>query len=103
MKRPFLPKIATANDLFSGAVVYFEGGGWASKLSEARVARTPEEADALLSAANGLDGVVGAYLVDVDAPAGAAPRPRHVRELLRDRGPSNRPDLGRQAVHAAGI
>ncbi len=41
--------------------------------------------------------VVGAYLADAKAgPNG--PEPTHFREAFRTRGPSNRPDLGRQAA-----
>jgi sulfite reductase (NADPH) hemoprotein beta-component len=40
--------------------------------------------------------VVDPYLADVSLETGA-PVPTHFREVYRTRGPSNRPDLGRQA------
>ena len=55
------------------------------------------EAKALLAAAEFQpDVAVGPYLAEV-ALDGPFPRPLHYREVFRTRGPSNRPDLGRQA------
>jgi hypothetical protein len=39
--------------------------------------------------------VVGPYLIDV-AVEGGTIRPLHYREMIRARGPSVRPDLGKQ-------
>ena len=41
--------------------------------------------------------IVGAYLADVAIGADGVPQPLHYREHRRTLGPSNRPDLGRQA------
>ena len=70
-KRPALPVILLANDLLDGDVVF---------------------------AAAALSGnkVVDAYLVDVAIESGS-PVPRHFRERFKTLGPSNRPDLGKQA------
>ncbi|MEO1276748.1 MAG: DUF2849 domain-containing protein [Pseudomonadota bacterium] len=101
MARAFSPKIVSANDLMDGDVVYLAADArWSRDLSDAAVAETPEAAAALLERANQPGRVVGPVLIDV-ALTGARPEPTHLREKLRERGPSNRPDLGRQAERAA--
>ena len=90
MAREFLPKIATANDLFEGDVIYFTPAGtWSREHSDAAVGMTQDEADALLARADSFPGqVVGVYLADVKIEGGA-PVPVHFREEFRTRGPSN--------------
>ncbi len=90
MARAFLPKVATANDLFEGDVIYFtDEGTWTRQLAAAAVAMTPEAAEDLLAQAAKLQGeVVGAYLADVRVEDGV-PVPDHFREAFRTRGPSN--------------
>jgi len=104
MARTFTPKIVSANDLFDGDVIYLgHGGAWTRHLAEAQVATSEEAADALMAKAAGDSLVIGPTLVDVRRQDGT-PRPTHFREIFRDRGPSNRPDLGRQAdaaLHAS--
>jgi hypothetical protein len=95
---PQHPRIVSANDLIAGDVIYLaRTGGWTRRLDEAAVATDPDAAAALLAAAElQPDVAVGPYLAEV-ATDGPAPRPLHYREVFRTRGPSNRPDLGRQA------
>lgn len=90
--------IVSANDLLIGDVVYFTADeGWTRRIGEAALARDAEQAEALLArAARQQDRVVDPYLAEV-ALDGGAPRPTHFREAFRARGPSTRPDLGRQA------
>ncbi len=90
--------IVSANDLLIGDVVYFTAAeGWTRDLREAALAETETQAEALLArAALQQNRVVDPYLAEV-ALDGAAPRPLHFREAFRTRGPSHRPDLGRQA------
>ena len=99
MPKPFLPKVVSANDLLVGDVVYLDrDGAWTRNLETAAVAETPEAADHLLAVAGAQPGqVVGPYLADVALREGAGPTLTHLRERMRERGPSNRPDLGRQA------
>lgn len=99
-KLPPLPAILIANDLQTGDVVLASPDGWTRNPAQARLARLPVEAEALL--AFGTDAmrhnlVVDAYLVDVTLGAEGIPIPRHFRERFRILGPSNRPDLGKQA------
>lgn len=101
MARAFSPQIVSANDLMDGDVVYLDPAGqWSRSLDDAAVAETSEDATALLERANQPGRVVGPVLIDV-ALTGVRPEPTHLREKLRERGPSNRPDLGRQAERAA--
>ena len=103
MAKAFKPQIVTANDLFEGDVVYFTAGGfWSRNLSDAAVAHAQEEADALLSRGEAQQStIVGAYLADVAIGSNGIPQPLHYREHRRTLGPSNRPDLGRQAEDVA--
>lgn len=98
MAKVFVPVIVSANDLMVGDVVYMTAaGGWTRRLEEAAVAADEATAADLLIRAQGQPSVVvDPYLADV-ATDGAAPRPLHFREAFRARGPSHRPDLGRQA------
>ena len=97
-RRPFTPKVVTANHLLSGEVVYLSPEDtWVTALPEAEVIE--DEAHAQLRL---LDGevrsheVVGVYLADV-ASGTEGTRPVHFREAFRATGPSNYPH-GKQAT-----
>jgi hypothetical protein len=98
MAKTFVPSIVSANDLMIGDVVYMTAAGdWTRLLEEAGVAADEATAADLLTRAQGQPSVVvDPYLAEV-ALDGPAPRPLHFREAFRARGPSHRPDLGRQA------
>ena len=117
-KRVPLPAILLANDLLDGdvAFAFVDGAGplaWTRDPALALVAADDaaeraffEEVDADDAAADRLEAfaatelrgnkVVDAYLVDVAIESGS-PVPRHFRERFKTLGPSNRPDLGKQA------
>ena len=98
-----LPAILLANDLLDGDVVFWTGLGWSVDPAEALVAHDPGEAAALeaeATAAFAANRVVDAYLVDVTIREDGLPVPNHFRERFKIRGPSNRPDLGKQAAYA---
>ncbi len=100
VKRPPLPVILVANDLLEGDVVFAASQGWTRDPREAQVAEDEAQAQALESFAAGeylRAHIVDPYLVDIELNAEGVPVPRHYREVLRTRGPSNRPDLGKQA------
>lgn len=98
MAKPFEPKIVSANHLLDGDVVYLDmSGRWTRRLNEAAVADSEEAADTLLAQGAQPAEVVGPYLVDVTLDQDGLPMPTHFRERFRDLGPTNRPDLGRQA------
>ena len=81
--------VITANRLREGDVVYLtEGAGWTSRLAEAFAVETPEEEQALLSAAErGVieQRVVGPYAMPVEAAADGL-RPVSRRETIRAQG-----------------
>ncbi len=96
-------RIVTANRLDDGLVVYLNGAsggaGWSGRIDDARVARSEEDATALLAQAQGPGQavrVVDPYLIEVTRE-GAGPRPVRHREAIRARGPTVRPDLGKRA------
>ncbi|HEY5793508.1 MAG TPA: DUF2849 domain-containing protein [Bosea sp. (in: a-proteobacteria)] len=104
VKRPPLPAILLANDLLDGDVVFAVAGadgrlGWTRDPGLALVAADEAAAERLEGFAAvelAAQHVVDAYLVDVELTA-AGPVPRHFRERFKTLGPSNRPDLGKQA------
>lgn len=91
--------VLTANRLSDGVVVFLTEKGWVEEIASAEVAQGSAAAAALEARgreAMALNEVVDAYLVEVVEENGA-PRPAALRELLRTRGSSVRPDLGKQA------
>lgn len=92
-------RIVTANRLDDGLVVYLNGAGWSERIGDAGVAGDDAAAGRLLARAEGPGQevrVVGPYLIEVACEA-AVPRPVSHREAIRARGPTVRPDLGKQA------
>ena len=90
-------KILTANRLRDGEVVYYTApGDWSSYVSRAKVATTPEEADALAkigAAAYAANLVIDVNVIDVEP--GADVKPSHIREMIRATGPTVRSDLNK--------
>lgn len=109
-KRPPLPAILLANDLLDGDVVFAIASadgllGWTRDPSLALVAvdeAAAERLEGFAVAELAAQHVVDAYLVDVELTAGG-PVPRHFRERFKTLGPSNRPDLGKQAGEGIAI
>jgi sulfite reductase (NADPH) hemoprotein beta-component len=101
-KAPALPAILLANDLLSGDVVFRTNEGWSRDPRDARVVDSVAGAEALEAegkASMAANTVIDAYLVDVDVNEAGVPVPRHFRERYKILGPSNRPDLGKQAEY----
>ena len=96
-RRPFTPKVVTANALLEGESVWLtEDDRWTRDIAEAELIDDEAVAqDRLLFAMMQFDTVVGAYLADA-GPTADGPAPTHVREKFRTRGPSNYPH-GKQA------
>ncbi len=90
-------KILTGNRLRNGETVYYTAAGvWSPYVAEAKVATTPEEADALAkigAAAYAANLVIDVNVIDV-TPGGAA-NPAHIREVIRATGPTVRADLNK--------
>jgi hypothetical protein len=92
------PKIASANDLLGGQVVYLEQDGtWGTDRRRAAVSDDVDALNALVAAAPREPQVVDVNLIDVSLGEDEDPHPVSLREIIRDRGPTVRPDLGRQA------
>ena len=83
-------KIATGNDLATGDVVWWDGTGW-SRHVEAAV-DIGEHGAALLAGEEAARRVNVPYIIDAEAtPEG--PRPAHIKDRIRARGPTVRTDL----------
>jgi len=97
-------KVATANRLGDGLVVYLAAdGSWSERLAEGRVAAdeaAQAELEARAQAAAAAHVVVAPYLIEVRDEDGVA-RPVRYREEIRSRGPTVRLDLGKQAAAGA--
>ncbi len=94
-------KILTANRLTDGEAVWFANDGtWAETLRNADVA-SDKEAEARLQAlgdaAYANNEVVDVNLIDIDLVCGEIV-PSRLRERIRAAGPTNRTDLGKQAL-----
>ncbi len=89
-RRPFEPKVVTANALLEGDAVWLtEDDRWTRNIDEAELIDDEAVAeDRLIFAIQQSRIVVGAYLADAK-PAAKGPAPTHFREVFRTRGPSN--------------
>lgn len=88
-------KVITANLLGDGAVVYLaRDGSWTANIADAASFVPADAPSALAAAAARSKEIAAAYLIDVAAgrPAGR----EALRETIRSRGPTVRPDLARQ-------
>ena len=96
--KPFTPKIVTANALLKGDVVYLGADDrWSRDHAEAELILDEAHAELrLLFAEAQTNRVVGAYLADAE-PGPDGPRPVHIREVLRARGPSHATGHGRES------
>ena len=89
-RRPFTPKVVTANDLFEGDAVWLTADDvWTRDIGEAELIEDEAHGQLrLLFAETQPDVVVGAYLAEA-TPTPKGPAPVHFREAFRTRGPSN--------------
>ncbi|MEM7491068.1 MAG: DUF2849 domain-containing protein [Pseudomonadota bacterium] len=96
-RRPFAPKVVTANCLKKGDVIYLAADDtWVRRHEDAELIEDEAHAQIrLLDAERQQDRIVGPYLADA-RPGPHGPEPVHFRETFRTRGPSNY-DHGKQA------
>ena len=89
-RRPFTPKVVTANDLFEGDAVWLTADDrWTRDIAEAELIEDEAHGQLrFLFAETQPDRVVGVYLAEA-APTANGPAPVHFREAFRTRGPSN--------------
>src|SRR5579885_671413 len=96
-------KIAIANRLRDGRVVYLGSDGWATEIGAAEIAASDAAAEALQARARQSIGqceIVDPYLIEVVERDGVL-SPVDWRERIRTLGPTVRPDLGYQAGEPA--
>jgi len=97
-------KIASANRLRDGVVVYLDAaGGWTPDVDKARVETSPEgeqELKAALDAGMRANLVLDTAVIDIRAPesngSSRGNAPARLREQIRAVGPTVRPDLARR-------
>ena len=93
-------QILTANRLREGDVVYLTADdGWSTRFADAMPLADDDAAEQLLKQAErdvAARLIVAPYLMKVAEDAGRL-TPLSQREAIRARGPSVRPDLGKQA------
>lgn len=99
-----LPAILIANHLLDGDVVFWTGSRWSRDPRDVAIAE--DAATVLLfeteaRAAFARHEVVDAALIDITRDAAGQAVPNHFRERFKIKGPSNRPDLGKQAEFGA--
>ena len=91
-KKPSGPRIATANRLHDGLVVFLDqDGDWTRDLRAARIAHDDAQAAELETEAEtavATNLVVGAYLIEVEARNGSGFVPVAHRERIRIGGPT---------------
>lgn len=82
------PSIVTANRTSDGVVIYRTSSrDWSTKLSQAAVVSTADDAKALWAEAIADDlGAVGSYIAPVEIGANGAIEPGNFREIIRLRG-----------------
>ncbi len=93
-------QVISANRLGDGLVVYMtDGSGWSERIADAHAVTDKEAGEAAMAAARAAEVarlVVEPYLIDIDESGGER-RPTRYRELIRAKGPTVRPDIGKQA------
>ena len=89
-RRPFTPKVVTANALLEGDAIWLTPDDcWTRDMSKAELIEDEAVAqDRLIFALTFANSVVGPYLIDA-ASGDDGPKPTHFRESFRTRGPSN--------------
>lgn len=94
-------KVLTANRLTDGIAVWLGANGqWLDRIDDALIARHADAAAALEAAGKAAfddNRVIDVAVIDVEEIDGEI-HPLRLRERIRAAGPSNRPDLGKQAA-----
>jgi hypothetical protein len=81
-------KVATANRLSDGAVVFLaEQGQWSEEIDSAMVAVESAGLTEAAKRAEAVNHVTGSYLIDVERRDGRV-HPQHIRERIRALGPT---------------
>ena len=84
-------KLVTGNDLLSGDVVWWTGRDWSRHVEEA--ADAGAEGEQVAKREEAALRVNVPYVIDA-TPGPDGPVPAHIKDRIRARGPTVRPDLG---------
>ena len=99
-------QILTANRLIDGEAVWLAADhSWIDAIDGAAIAGDDKAGERLAQAGRAAiarNEVVDVNLIDIAVVAGRIV-PKRLRERIRAAGPSNRPDLGKQARPAAAV
>ncbi len=88
-KKPFVPKVVSANELHSGETIYLTASGWSPDIAAAVIGFNAVAAEGLLQRALTEPHLaVGPYLIDVALSDDGHPEPVRLRERMRINGPS---------------
>ena len=91
-------KIATGNDLPTGDVVWWDGEGWNRHVEDA--VDVGDNGAAMIGREEAACRVNNPYIIDAEATANG-PRPLHIKDRIRARGPTVRLDLNRASIDPA--
>jgi hypothetical protein len=91
-------KIATGNDLATGDVLWWDGEGWTRHVEDA--VEVGETGASLIAREEAARRVNSPYIIDAE-PTPYGPRPDHIKDRIRARGPTVRPDLNRAPIDQA--
>ncbi|MGK6323942.1 DUF2849 domain-containing protein [Sphingomonas sp. DT-51] len=83
-------RLVTGNDLPTGDVVWWAGGGWSRHIEEAVDAG--ERAEAIAREEEAARRVNVPYVIEA-TPTPEGPRPAHIKDRIRALGPTVRTDL----------
>ena len=83
--------LVTGNDLKTGAVTWWTGNGWSTRIEDAVDVGSEGETIAIREEAARRVNVP--YVVAAGLGPDGAPRPAHIKERVRALGPTVRPDL----------
>ncbi len=84
-------RILTGNDLGSGHVVWWDGQSWSRYVNDA--VDVGDAADGILAAEEAARRVNASYAIAATKAADGTVTPDHIKDQIRARGPSVRPDL----------
>jgi hypothetical protein len=91
-------KIATGNDLATGDVLWWDGEGWTRHIEDA--VDVGETGTSLIAREEAARRVNVPYIVDAEM-TDHGPRPAHINDRIRARGPTVRLDLNRTPIDPA--
>lgn len=83
-------KILTANELKTGAVVWWDGTGWSLHVNDA--VDVGDHGGDIASAESAARRVIDTNVIDAEKNADGV-RPGHIKDRIRALGPTVRPDL----------